>query len=157
MPFLPCPLLAGYPRCISGNLLQPQKIFGLKALTMRQLTMFCRLFNAHLWALVSLLALNTFSNAAALQPISSLAGQVNLTSLTLSLNASSSDYHCTRSRDWIAPAFEPVDCVAAIDSFREYEEKRHRHDEYEFIYQGAKPGRWYLKPQMLPRQYRSSS
>ena len=98
------------------------------------------------------------ANGAIIHPavISPPTHHPNSTSLPQILNASVSEYHCTRSKDWNAPGFDTLDCAVAIDAFREYEEKHHGHDEYEFMLPGARRDYWIYKPQSLPRQYRSS-
>lgn len=115
------------------------------------------------WIMLCSLSLLLFwaanSNGAIIHPavISPATHHPNSTFSPRILNASTSEYHCTRSKDWNAPGFDPLDCAVVVDSFRDYEEMHHGHDEYEFSLSGARREYWMLKPQSLPRGYRSSA
>lgn len=113
--------------------------------------------HGRLFGSLTTVASSTLCYAAVVQPIASIVRHENLTSFNLPIDVTAADYHCTRSRDWIQPAFEPDDCQSVIDKFREYEEKQHGQDEYEFLFKGVQPEQSDLRLQVLPRRYRSKS
>ena len=72
----------------------------------------------------------------------------------LSLNLTNSNpYHCTRSLDFVTPQFDAADCLEAIGSFADIEEKAHGHAQYEFLAPEAYQDRHSLTPQETPKRY----
>lgn len=114
-------------------------------------------FTAHTWLLIVLLSLTGLSTGAAIQSSNWLTKSHNLTSLGLQLNATSGSHYCTRSQDWMTPEFDEDDCQAAINIFRQVEERQHGHGIYEFTLRGTYPDHpQQLETQFMPRKYASS-
>ena len=80
---------------------------------------------------------------------------LNVTTPDWPLNATSDNYRCSRSSDWVTPKFEASDCEMVIESFMSIEEKRHGHKLYDFTLEGHWPEHPSLVSQTMPREYKS--